>query len=223
MLNLTHRDSDAQPQPLVPGQWYRVRIPLCGVAQRLEPGHRLRLALSTTYWPIAWPSPVPAKVTVRCGSSLLRLPRRVVDPAQEPVLAPFGEPEGSAPGALEEIRPRNTARSLDHLEELIGEGRVDLRRTRDRGAWRTVDTDEEYDTTGEMRFSIQADDPLSAEQEINLQTTMGRPGWHIRTEAQTVLRCNADTYLVEASLAAWDGEEQVFHRRWEQRIPRDQQ
>jgi len=137
--------------------------------------------------------------------------------------SPFGEPEGSAPGALEEIRPRNTARSLDHLEELIGEGRVDLRRTRDRGAWRTVDTDEEYDTTGEMRFSIQADDPLSAEQEINLQTTMGRPGWHIRTEAQTVLRCNADTYLVEASLAAWDGEEQVFHRRWEQRIPRDQQ
>ena len=222
LLNLTHRDSAAEPQPLVPGQWYRVRIPLCGIAQRIDAGHRLRLALSTSYWPIAWPSPARATVTVRCGSSLLRLPQRVVDPAREPALAPFGEPEGAAPQALEETRARSTTRSLDHLEERLGEGRVDLRRTRDRGAWRTVDTDVEYDTTGELRFSIQADDPLSAEQAIDLHTTMGREGWRIRTRATTVIRCTADAFLLEAQLQAWDGDEPIFERRWDHRVPRDQ-
>ena len=222
LLNLSHRDSDAAPEPLVPGQWVRVRIPLCGTAQRIEPGHRLRLALSTSYWPIAWPSPARATVTVRCGTSLLRLPRRMVEPASEPVLAPFGEPEGSAPLAVQETRARNIGRSLDHLEERMAEGQVDLRRTRDRGAWRTVDTDVEYDTNGEMRFSIQADDPLSAEQEIDLQTTMGRPGWRIRTRAQTRIRCTADAFLVDARLEAWEGEQQVFERHWEERIARDQ-
>jgi hypothetical protein len=123
---------------------------------------------------------------------------------------------------VQETRARNIARSLDHLEERMAEGQVDLRRTRDRGAWRTVDTDVEYDTNGEMRFSIQADDPLSAEQEIDLQTTMGRPGWRIRTRAQTRIRCTADAFLVDARLEAWEGEQQVFERQWEQRIARDQ-
>lgn len=222
LLNLSHRNGDAAPEPLVPGQWVRVRIALCGTAQRIDPGHRLRLALSTSYWPIAWPAPARATVTVRCGTSLLRLPRRAVEPACEPVLAPFGEPEGAAPLALQEIRARNIGRSLDHLEERLGEGQVDLRRNRDRGAWRTVDTDVDYDTNGEIRFSIQADDPLSAEQEIDLHTSMGRPGWRIRTRAQTRIRCTADAFLVDARLQAWEGEQQVFERHWEQRIARDQ-
>ena len=75
---------------------------------------------------------------------------------------------------------------------------------------------------GELRFSNQADDPLSAEQEIDLHTTLGRAGWRIRTRAQTVIRCTADAFLVEARLEAWEGERRVFERHWDQRIARDQ-
>ena len=37
----------------------------------------------------------------------------------------------AAPLALQETRARNVGRSLDHLEERMGEGRVDLRSTGD--------------------------------------------------------------------------------------------
>ena len=58
VLNLTHRESHEHPTPLEPGKRYQVKVE----AERLSaiaspPAHRLRLAVSTAYWPMVWPSP----------------------------------------------------------------------------------------------------------------------------------------------------------------------
>jgi uncharacterized protein len=78
VLNLAHRDSHATPSPLVPGGRYRVRIQLNDCAATFAAGHRIRLALSTTYWPMIWPSPQDATVTILGGT--LDLPRRFARP-----------------------------------------------------------------------------------------------------------------------------------------------
>ncbi len=221
LLNLTHRDSDAEPTPLVPGQAYRIRLPLCALASRIPAGHRLRLAISTSYWPIAWPSPAAATLTVCCGPSLLQLPERPPRPAVDAALAPFQEPEGAEPTALVETRPRATDQSQDRIVEQLGEGRVTLQRTRDRGAWRTTDTDVAYDAQGELRFTIQAGDPLSAAQDFDLTTTLGRDGWNVRTQVHTHLHATAQEFVVQARLQAWDGDTPCFERDWDLRIPRD--
>ena len=57
VLNLTHRDSHAAPSPLVPGERYRVRLQLNDCGATFPAGHRIRLALSTAYWPMVWPAP----------------------------------------------------------------------------------------------------------------------------------------------------------------------
>ena len=41
------------------------RVQLRGCGHRFERGHRIRLALSPTYWPHAWPSPEPVTLRVR--------------------------------------------------------------------------------------------------------------------------------------------------------------
>ncbi|WP_394855803.1 CocE/NonD family hydrolase C-terminal non-catalytic domain-containing protein [Rhodococcus opacus] len=71
LLNLTHRYGHANPEPLVPGEHYAVSVQLNAMAQALPPGHRLRVALSTSYWPLGWPPPEPVRVSVpaRAGSS----------------------------------------------------------------------------------------------------------------------------------------------------------
>ena len=219
LLNLSHRASDAEPTPMAPGRPYHVVLPLCGIAHGFAPGHRIRVALSTSYWPIAWPSPEPATVTLLSGRLLLpvRAPNANVDDA----LSPFEEAEGAAAQALVEIRSRSTDQAQDHIEEQP-DGRVDLVRTRDRGAWRSSDSDVEYDARGELRFSIQAEDPLTASQKMHLTTRMGRPGWRVRTEATTALSCTKDAFLIEARLEAYDGEERVFERSWNRRVWRDQ-
>ena len=85
LLNLTHRESDEEPRPLVPGEPTPVTIALNAIAHAFPPGHRLRLAVSPTYWPWAWPSPVTANVTLWLRDSSLELPVRPMPPA-EPVI-----------------------------------------------------------------------------------------------------------------------------------------
>ena len=77
ILNLTHRDGHDTPALLVPGHPYRVRIQLNDAGAVFPAGHRIRVALSTTYWPMIWPSPEKATVTVFGGT--LDLPVRSAD------------------------------------------------------------------------------------------------------------------------------------------------
>src|SRR5688500_20347685 len=45
-------------------------------AQALHAGNRVRLAVSTTFWPMIWPSPEPVTLTLHAGRSRLELPVR---------------------------------------------------------------------------------------------------------------------------------------------------
>src|SRR5690606_21767704 len=96
LLNLCQRDSREAPEPLEPGRPYRVTLQLNDLAHAFAAGHRIRLALSSSYWPIAWPSPEPATLTVRTGISTLTLPARPPRP-EDDALREFEPPE-AAPG-----------------------------------------------------------------------------------------------------------------------------
>ncbi|MBM4298371.1 MAG: CocE/NonD family hydrolase, partial [Deltaproteobacteria bacterium] len=56
VLNLTHRDGHEEPKPLEPGKRYSIKVRLNDIAHAFPAGHKVRLALSTCYWPIAWPA-----------------------------------------------------------------------------------------------------------------------------------------------------------------------
>ncbi len=74
ILNLAHRESHEHATPLEPGRRYDVRVPLDVIAHSFPAGHRLRVAVSPTYWPWAWPSPEPVRLTLYSGA--LDLPER---------------------------------------------------------------------------------------------------------------------------------------------------
>ena len=100
VLNLTHRESHAAPTPLVPGERYRVRIQLNDAAARMPAGHRIRLALSSSYWPMAWPAPEVATVTVLGGD--ISLPVR---PLRDQEVPPLPPPQMAPPERVTHISP----------------------------------------------------------------------------------------------------------------------
>jgi len=71
------------------------------------------------------------------------------------------------------------------------------------------------------RFHVEDDDPLSAVVELRRTDTKSREGWQVRIETQMRLACTRDVFLLQASLRAWEGENEVCHRDWDRAIARD--
>ncbi|MEO5941092.1 MAG: CocE/NonD family hydrolase, partial [Candidatus Limnocylindrales bacterium] len=54
ILNLTHRSSHENPEPLEPGVVTAVRVALRATAHRFAAGHRIRLSVASAMWPVVW-------------------------------------------------------------------------------------------------------------------------------------------------------------------------
>ena len=91
VLNLTQRQSREFPTAIEPGKRYRIPIRLRDRAYAFKAGNRLRVAISTTYWPLIWPSPEAVTLSLYAGSSELELPVRPARP-EDARLRSFGEP-----------------------------------------------------------------------------------------------------------------------------------
>ena len=99
-LNLTHRNGHESPAPLVVGKRYELDVELNAIGERVPAGHRLRLAVSSAYWPQLWPSRETAHLTlIADGSSTLVLPVRSKLLGQSPAVPTFPPAESSvSPG-----------------------------------------------------------------------------------------------------------------------------
>lgn len=95
ILNLTHRASHSDPVPVRPGQVEKVSVSLRAAGYRFRAGHRIRLSLASAHWPVVWPSPGRAALTIHHGpshQSRLELP---LEPSEADAPAP---PVFASPG-----------------------------------------------------------------------------------------------------------------------------
>ncbi len=77
ILNLTHRRSHTDPEPLDPGSVEEIVVDLRPAGYRWLPGHRLRVSVASSAWPVIWPSPFPAEFELHRGPAT---PSRLVLP-----------------------------------------------------------------------------------------------------------------------------------------------
>lgn len=210
MLNLCHRDSAEQPAPMVPGEKTGVEIGLDLMGYRLAAGHRLRVAVSTTYWPFVWPSPRAATVTLHEGE--LMLP--VHEGGQGWTPPP---PEGAQPWAHRVLTKGHVARRVER--DLIA-GTETLVVEDDLGEVENLTHGLITAESMAERWTIRPDDPLSADVTIRWTQSLRREGWAVRTEAVARMTGTETGLRMEARLTAWDGAVQVFERSWDEIVAR---
>jgi hypothetical protein len=217
LLNLTHRESHEHPTPLLPGRRYRVRLQLNDLGQAFPAGHRIRLALSTAYWPIAWPPPEPVTLTLYAGASTLTLPVRPPDPA-DAAWPPLPPVETAPPLPVTVHEPARTERVVRHD---VTTDEVTLDWVQDSGRHRYEDIDLTVHTVAADHYAIRPDDPLSARVEIAWTVRLARGDWLVETRTRTRLSATRDTFELVATLEALEGDTPVHAQRWERSIPRD--
>lgn len=214
LLNLTHREGHEQPQPLEPGRNYRVTVVLNDIAQAFPAGHRIRLALATTHWPIAWPSPELARLTVSAGT--LALPVREPAPIDD-TLAPFGpvEEAEAEPYTVTKLAGRNRTVTEDPTT-----GEVVVTVHRERASYHLPAIDLAFSADADEHYRVVEGDPSATTADARATWRLTRGDWLIRTETLTRVSCTTETFEIEASLDAFEGEEQVASRTWKRSIPR---
>ncbi|HEY5597683.1 MAG TPA: CocE/NonD family hydrolase [Kiloniellales bacterium] len=223
LLNLTHRGGHETPLPLEPGAFYRVKVQVNDIAYAFPKGHRVRVAISTSYWPIAWPSPEISIITVRCGVSTLELPVR--PPRQEDAaLRPFEEPE-SAPTTEHKKLRQLPLRRVVEFDLTNSEATYTVHS--DGGEFdgaslariETIGMDLGYSLL--RRHRISDTDPLSAQTEFEQRAIMRRADWSVRIESRTRLTATRDTFQFSADVEAFEGDDTFAKRKWQLTIPRN--
>jgi uncharacterized protein len=217
LLNLTHRNGHDAPEPLEPGRRYRVKVHLNGCAHAFAPGHRIRVALSTSYWPLAWPPPEPVQLQVFTGGSSVALPVHPKDES-DVLRRPFEEPEGSEPIAVTQLEPGEHRWNV--TRDLVGyESALEV--VKDLGVVRFDEIDLDVARRADERYTCVADDFGSICGETTWMMRFRREDWEVTTITRTVLTSTATDFCLDAHLDAFEGERRVMSRDWQMEIPRD--
>jgi hypothetical protein len=214
LLNLTHRTGSADPQPLEPGRREQVRVPLEAIAYAFPAGHRIRVAVSSSYWPWAWPSPRAAGVTIFTGpASRFELPLR--PPAKRDCI-----PAGLVPPpVLGEINGGSIRRLVHNGDPGPGRFSLEVERTRERRLVPPGTLEIEGAQTDVYR--IEDGDPLSAEVECTRRMGMIRNGWSAHVETSSSMTADTETFLLVHQVDAYENGDLIFSRARTFTVPRD--
>lgn len=218
LLNLTHRESHASASKLEPGRRYKVTVRLNEIAHVFEPGHRLRVSISTTCFPLTWPSPKPVTLTVYAGESTVELPLSKMDAMQ--IVDPFGPPEYARPRPVTVIRPDGDQREIIHdLEKAT----TTLRVWRDDGCKRIDDIGTELGYTKLKEISIKENDPLSMRVILAVSRSFRRSDWDAKLDTKLVMTCDEDFFYVDSEIHAYSDGDLIFGHSDKHKVPRDHQ
>ncbi|MFJ9898630.1 CocE/NonD family hydrolase [Streptomyces sp. NPDC091280] len=220
VLNLSARHGRDRAVRWTPGATEDVTFELNGIGHAFPPGHRIRLAVSSAYWPWVWPQPGSAAgFTLDPEGSALELPvreRELTDDIR------FEEPEEAAPlgvhhpVTLDEPRPerlvvRDVAKGEWRLE-------VDPRY----GGTRRYPDGLEFTEDGRETYTIDEADPLSARTRSDWSIRLHRPeqAWDTTVRTRSEIACDETDFITSNEVICTENGEVIFHRTWEKRIPR---
>jgi putative CocE/NonD family hydrolase len=213
VLNLSHRTSAAEPTSMPQNANEDITLDLDQIAYRIPAGHRIRVSISTAYWPLIWPAPEAAQLNVTQGS--IALPQRPTQGGDE---VSFLAPEAAEPWNVEEIRPENHIRR--HEIDMVT-GIQSLVIEDDFGELRDVDHGLITGSVARERWDIHPDDPLSARGECDWESKLVRDDIVLRTRTQCTMKSDATNFHLTAKIEAWENDMLVYTREESDTIPRD--
>ena len=215
LQNLCMRENRETPTALVPGQRYTLKIKMDDIAWKVPKGHKLRVSISTSYFPMMWPAPEPVALTVHTAKSELNLPIRKKPAVEKEVK--FGAPEAASPVAQKEIKPSSNKRKVS-VNAKTGETKLEI--VDDFGRQEIKPHGMIIWGAGRENYSIMPDDPLSAKMETHWTEGRKRGTWETRTETYGRLTATKTHWIVWGKIEAYEGKRQVFVKEFNEEIER---
>lgn len=217
LLNLTHRDSHEHPEELEPNKKYLVNVPMNYLAQSFPAGHRIRLSISTSYWPLAWPSPEVVRLTIYPDNSKLILPVRDTNQDEFEVI-PFDCPPPLKGISSRILEPEKRDWTVSHN---LKDSCVQVNVINDEPVVYLKGIDLAMKREVQESYSHFSNKVNSVRGEVVSKRSFTRMGRELSAITRTVLTSTMSQFKIVATLDAYDGEVRIFSKSWDESIPRD--
>ena len=212
-LNLNNRDALDAGQPVNAGEVYAIEIEMDFIAQIIPKGHRMRIALSDSYFPLLWTAPEKAIITLAPSMQSLELP--VYDGSA--IENPF-EPVSTAPA--EPVTMLREPSNKRQICEDVASGVTRIEIEDDFGCMKFDRHGLCLDQVVRENYSAHPQDPDQTCASTHWVHKTGRDDWQVMSETKIDVRCDRDNFYIEASMIASHGDETVCEKTWGETVAR---
>ena len=219
VMNLTHLQGHDKVVPLVPGETVTATVNLDCCGHTVAAGHRLRVSLATTFWPMFWPMPEAATLELDLGAAEVRLPVFTGQPDAGPNMSPESAP--ATPSTI--LTPGRVDRTVTH--DLVNDTWTSVTDgvggVFGEGIYRLDEIDVTVEHNLRRELTISNSDPLSAHYLIAQTMRIGRDGWMIDADIRTTQSSTAEEFIITVDMDITENDEPAFTRSWTERVPRN--
>ncbi len=219
LMNLTHLEGHEKVVYLEPGKKYKATVQLDVCGHNFPKGHRIRLSIANSFWPMIWPSPELATLKLDLSTAKFTLPlfkgEDTEGPSQKAVSAPLTPmttlSEGIVERTIEYDLVNDSWTSITNgVGGVFGEG---IYRFDDIG------TVVEHNLKRELTMSNR--DPLTAKYRIIQKMRNGREGWMTDCDIDVTQTADKEFFYITGFMDASINDEHVFHKDYDVKIPRN--
>ena len=212
-LNLCNRDAQDAAQAVNPNEPYQVELKMDFIAQTIPKGHRMRIALSSSYFPLLWSAPEKAAITLEPERQILMLPQfqgaSIANPFEPPTTAPE-----------EKITVIRESTNQRKISEDVCDGVVNVSIVDDFGRMQFDSHGLWVDQLAEENYWAHPQDPEQTRANTKWQHHSGRDDWQISSHTEMDIRCDKQNFYIKASLKALQNDQVIFEKSWNEVVSR---
>jgi hypothetical protein len=211
--NLDLDDQLDAPQNGVKTGRKTVTITFQSTAYRVKAGHRLRLAISSSYWPLVWPAPESGGIKIVTGQLTLPIFQGAPAPLSQALPDPLDLP---AEKSFELV----TSAALERFDSTTDDGhRVSgWVQPYNELFYKQIQTAFGYNTKAEYEMFNQ--DVRTAKSRLQHRQLYKRPDGTAEIQCQLTTATDGSDFILEGSFSARWQEDEISSHTWNVRIPR---
>ena len=201
--------------PSATGEFVRYQVNFPSTAYRFTQGNRIRLALGTSYWPLAWPELPLSRLRVLTGNSHLRLAQ---NHAAKPLSTPFVEPKNRP---VHQDYVIESAGELLRHQEYLDNGQVDYCWELPRVTFRFAKIDVAISLTTTARYKLDTNNTGTVRFSLEHNIEICRSDGTARIESSLTSKADSDGMTVAATLTAYWDTEVIESKSWRLDYPQE--
>ncbi|MEH7746634.1 CocE/NonD family hydrolase, partial [Neobacillus drentensis] len=218
VMNLTHLNGHDRVDLLASGEKVNAYVNLDCCGHKFKAGHRVRLSIASTFWPMFWTMPEDATLTLNLETAKFSLPifngSRTAGPNMSPQSAPLTPitllSEGKVDRSISYDLVTDTWTCItDGVGGVFGEG-----------VYRFDEIDVTVEHNLKRELTLSNGDPLSAKYTIYQNMRIGREGWWIDADITVTQTSDGENFIIVGEMDVKENDEPAFQKNWDQKIKR---